>query len=81
MHPLDNPLTSRAVARIEHEHDDDAGPRSMTREELLAWQREQHEAKRREAHADLDATFDEVWRRCEAQVEALWRELDGRRPN
>ncbi len=79
MHPLDNPLTSRAVAQLEHEADDE--PRPMTREELLAWQRELHEAKRREAHADLDATFDEVWRRCEAQVEALWRELDGQRPS
>lgn len=78
--PHANPLIADAVDQLKRETDDDE-PRAMTREELLAWQREQHEAKRCAAHAAVDATFDDVWRKCEAQVEALWRELDGQRPS
>ena len=79
MHPLDNPLTSRAVARIEHEDDDDDEPRQMTRPELLEVQRQRHEAQRAKAHAEIDRLFDETWARSVAQVEAVFREIAGQK--
>ncbi len=80
MHPHANPLVADAVDRLEHEPDDDQ-PRQVTFEELQEEHRQEHERQRRAAHADLDRVFDEVWLKSCAQMEGIFRELDGQRPS
>lgn len=80
MHPHANPLVADDVDRLEHESDDDQ-PQPTTREELLEQQRQQHEAQRARAHAEIDRLFDETWARSVAQVEAVFREIAGQLPS
>lgn len=78
MHPHANPLIADAVDQLKRETDDDE-PRQMTRPELLEVQRQQHEAQRAKAHAEIDRLFDETWARSVAQVEAVFREIAGQK--
>ena len=77
-HPHANPLIADAVDQLKRETDDDE-PRQMTRPELLEVQRQQHEAQRAKAHAEIDRLFDETWARSVAQVEAVFREIAGQK--
>ena len=80
MHPHANPLVARAVDELEDEADEDQ-PRQVTFEQMQEEHRLEHEAKRAAAHAEIDRLFDEVWARSTAQLEAVFRELDGQRSN
>lgn len=80
MHPVANPEFSAALDLLEDEPDE-GEPERATLAQLQEEHRQEHEAKRRAAHAEIDRTFDEVWARATAQMEAIFRELDGQRPS